>query len=454
MYKSKYNIVYKNPEVSLIDFNHDDLSMAKNLWMKSRESILTRASDDTNDYLNVSKVGNEDISSNPEEYCDRVIKMGLQYTNFPNFTFEVKGSTLFRDILFIINKNPAWSTSLRFVNSTFDGFNEQNYPISSEYKDIDEWTEQIDKYFDKIHETSITDENRMEMPYCMWHTFWVQMNWKTLIGFLSMLKLKMPFFYEVYGTKMVDAVNSVITFKGPNKSIEDFFTPYIDSSIQQYFFRKSLSNNVDTLYIPNKFNIVGDQVVLRMTQGMLLLSQFMRQQDSKIKGFYDILMHDDVESFKHKMFYSGTPVYIEYSADYERFMRTISNRTCWFSMSSGNNINSWSSVLDLVLPELSLDEFESLLPCRVVPSNDGNHKCVSCKYHEDVKFRCEGIELRNPPCGLAVMERKILEDRNDYDKTNLSKLYLQVFDSWKSKGVHEVDNDIVRQYKEKFNKDN
>ena len=133
--------------------------------------------------------------------------MNLQFNNMPQYIFEIEGSCLFRDLLFNINKTSMWAESNRYLFSILPDseiFNEEHYHISSEYKGIKEWEEQFDSYMNKIKEDPITDNNRPEMPYSISSFFWWGCNYKTLINLLSMLKLKMPFFYNVYGKRLMN----------------------------------------------------------------------------------------------------------------------------------------------------------------------------------------------------------------------------------------------------------
>lgn len=377
---------------------------AYDLWLKSRAAVVKRDKDSLT-------VGNEIIPNSEESaYIDRIMKMGLQYTNFPEFTFEIQGSTIFRDILFTLNECAQWATSLRFVNSTYEGFNENNYPVSEEYAGIPEWDTQFRKYMDKIKETMVTDENRVEMPYSMSSKFWFQMNWKTLVTFLSMLKIKMPFFYNVYGTLFEEAL------KECDINIKEYYVPFIDSSIDKYFI-----HSTDEFH--EKFDVIDETVHLNKTMGLLLFSQFIRQKDSTIKGLYNMVTHTDPEEFKHKVFYASTPINVRFISDEARFKRTIVNRNCWFSQASGYGLNSWSNILDLVIKGMPIEEFRNWLPCKFC--EDGS---ISCKYYDDVKFRMEGVEKRNLPCAIFLKDKEIAKKRNEYDKTELSNKYVELLE--------------------------
>lgn len=406
---SRYCIKYVNPTVKLIH-GGDSMPLAVKLWDESREEL--------------------EVEENHE---DKVLSMGLQYINFPTFTFEIIGSVMFRDILFTINKAAQWATSLRFKNSTFKVFNSENYPVSSEYRGSEPWERQFDTYMDKIVETSVTDVNRLEMPYSVSSKFWVQMNFKTLIAFLTMLKKRMPFYYQTYGPLFEDCFTSI--------DLTKYYTPYIDASMEQYFYQdECLWTTTEDV---SEMQQIGDTIILHKTIGLLLYSQFIRQQDSQVKGLFSLLRHSDVDNFKNVVQYSGTPVNVWFVSDKSRVMRTIANRTCAFSMSGGSGINSWSSILDLWIKDMNLEDFEKLIPCNI------KNNCITCKFWEVMKYRFTGQEMRSDICGLACMNRKYLEDRAEKDKTELTKKYLELFDVWEKKGVKPVQDSVIENFNQR-----
>jgi hypothetical protein len=293
----------------------------------------------------------------------------------------------------------------------------------------------------------ITDENRVEMPYSVTSKYWITMNWKTLITFLSMLKLKMPFFYNIYGKLIEDDFENKYDIR-----LTDYYVEYIDSSIAQYFRKdNSIIEGADfespEPLIRESYNTLGDTVILNKNIGLLLFSQFLRQQDSTMKGFYDLLVHTDIEEFKHKVFKATTNVPCTYIADESRFLRTIQNRMCWFSMSGANlehpNL-SWSAILDIMLKNMTNEQKFNLMPCGTIKLKDKNgkeHVCVNCKYYDDVKFRKEGVELRNLPCGILYMNSDYIHKRMSQDgNTIISQTYLDYYNKLNEDGIKSRSN--------------
>lgn len=407
---------YVDPSVKLID--NSDPDSWYYTWIKSRRAIL-RDKDgnkiplDTMDQLSQLPeeyyVGNELVKDS--EYRERVKYLNLQFNDFPHYIFEIEGSCLFRDLLFNINKSDSWSESNRFLFSILPDdalYDEANYKISSEYKDIPEWEDQFTTYMNRIKSHPVTDENRIEMPYSISSFFWVGMNKKTLINTLSLLKMKMPYFYEIYGRKMLEVAGMT----------EKELVPYIDAGLSQYFIPE------DESWIENNVTEASNFYIVNLNMGLILFSQFLRQNDTIIAGFFNELAHTDVEQFSHRVFKGNTPIKVTYVAHKDKLLRTIQNRSCNFAQHSGNDICSWTHFIQLFYPKLvkNTKDFKKMLPC--IWNEDGSFK--QCKFHDDVKFRKEGLEKRNTICPLIDLSLELAEIKHNRDKNIISEWYLKL----------------------------
>jgi DNA-binding ferritin-like protein (Dps family) len=238
--------------------------------------------------------------------------------------------------LFNISSTSQWATSNRFLFSILDKvevYNSANYHISEEYKDHPIWEDQFSKYMDAIKENPRVDVNRLEMPYSISSYFWWGCNKRVLTSIIELMKTRMPFFYEVYGKSMLDVVGIDI-----NKSHS------IDSLVSRLLRVKPVTEEITTE--------VGDYIHITSKMGMILFSQFVRQAGSDIQGFYDELLHKDIEEFKNKLFKGSTEILISYMAPKIKFSKTISNRLCAFAMSSGDGPNSWNYIIKKAFPKL------------------------------------------------------------------------------------------------------
>lgn len=413
------NNCYIEPSVRLISGNDNKLGFYA--WLKSREDIVTSLAgtkfmkdftyaESWFSYIpNEFKVGNETVSK--FDYINKIDKMNLQYNNLEYYVFSIDGSCLFRDLLYNINTISQWATSNRFKFSTYGPdaiYDRSNYKISSEYKGIVEWENQFDRYMDKRKETQITDENRIEMPYSISSRFFIGINKKTLINLLIMLKKRFPFFYSIYGTRMINASVGLGDIDYDTK---------VDSSLEQYFIHKPDDNESVTE--------IDDYFHVHMNMGLILYSQFIRQSSTVTSGLFNLLAHSDPYEFSKKVFKGGTVFNIRYMASRDKTYSTVSTRLCAFAMSSGNGPCSWSHFIDLILKNdggMNLDKFKSLLPC----TWDKNGKLLSCKFHEDIKFRQEGVEINNCPCPILANSIELAQSKKDRDKNYIGDSYYEI----------------------------
>lgn len=447
---------YVNPEVRLIDGTTSDLSFYT--WLKSRRHVIkledgTKISDviiqsdeikfvyGDLECVEIIPKSEYDNMQSPEpyyicqfyvdkelvevgEYRKRIVdSMNLQYNNFPQYIFEIQGSALFRDFLYNVNWSGQWAESNRFLFSILSDdavLKEENYKISSEYKDIPEWENQFQRYIDKIHETQITDENRTEMPYSISSFFWWGCNYKTLINVLSAMKVDFPFFYEVYGKliiKELEIDESVIKGK-------------IDHSLAQYYRCKDWKEGV----VKNSgFYIINTEM------SYIILSQFLRQSPSIISGLYSDLKHKDTKEFSHKVFKGDTICRITFVSHESKLLSTVSKRSCNFAANSGDGPGSWSGFLNRFLDSVdSLDDFRDLLPC----SFDDNGLLKFCPLWDDIKFRNSGTESRNCVCPLTTCSMTDADKKCERDKNRLSELFRELtkdlIDKGGSQYVHKV----------------
>lgn len=431
---------YINPEVRLIDGTTGDLSFYT--WLKSRRHVIkledgTKISDviiqsdeikfvyGDLECVEIIPKSEYDNMQSPEpyficqfyvdkelveveEYRKRIMKMNLQYSNFDQYVFEIQGSALFRDILYNINWNSQWATSLRFKVSTLDletRLREEEYPISSEYKNIPEWENQFTKYMEAIHNSVKTDEVRLEMPYSVSSLYWVSINRKTLINLASMIKLKMPFFYNLYIVPML--IEADISSSELKDHVDSYLSIYFND---QTDWKEGSTYNSGFYTINSKM-------------GLIMFSQFLRQGATTISGFYNELVHEDPIEFSHKVFKGNTIINVTYNAHKDRVMNTVSNRLCAFAMSSGDDPCSWSYFLNNFLPDgITLDQFRDMLPCKF--GQDG--RVCNCKFYSDIQFRNSGTEISNDPCPLLNSDMELARRKKATDHNKIGDLYYEL----------------------------
>lgn len=414
-----YSIIYRDPTVNLID--HTDPNRGYNIWKESKSAVVKSKNGRVS-------IGNDDTSE--IDYYRKIMKMNMQYNNVPYFIFEIDGSILFRDLLYNINSSSQWAVSLRLMHSVYDRTDINNYVVSSEYKGIKEWEDAFDSYYKVVLEDDHTDRNRITMPYSIRSKYWVGMNYKSLVNLLSMLKFRMPFFYEIYGKQMEDAYNNLAPFSVP---ISDFYSRSLDSGYLKYFSNPSEK-------FEEKCVKVDDYYLVKQSMSLILYSQFIRQASTDVRGLYDLLSHDNPDEFKHQVFTGDTLINVTYLAHESRVMKTLSNRTCWFSQSDGdeNDPHYWSKFINTFMSGVETPEdFKKLLPCKFCQD-----QLVDCKYKEDVKFRDQGLQAGYIPCAILNKSMEFADARYEECPNKLNNWY------------RVITKDIInKSYKHRFSTD-
>lgn len=370
------------PSVRLI--NQPDINGGYSLWIKSREAIIEY---DGNDII----VGG--YRTDKIEYINSILKQNLQYNNFPFYIFEIRGSLLSRDVFFTFNEIAQWSVSSRFFHSLTKEVNYDAFSLSGEYDD----TSQLEEFIRLMEIESNPDKARLKMPYSMSTRYWIGLNFKQLTSFLALLRDRLPQIYEVYGKLILSEV----------PEIEKFIPKFVDSVYEKYFSPKKE-------FKEDKVE-VNDFIHLSTKMGMIMYSQFIRQSSTVTSGLYDWIINHPGE-----VPIGETPIEIYHTTHKDRFLRTISNRTCAFSMSDEKSINSWYTILEPYLKDKTLDEFKEILPCEY----DGN-KLKRCPFREDIKFRNNKFE-KNLPCPMLACNVKLAEERYKRSDTTLNRLYLDL----------------------------
>lgn len=414
---------YKDPKVKV--YGSTNLSCGFDIWCESKSSIVEV--DEPNGLVVID--GDETKIS---DYLHEIQKMNMQYNNMPFIIFEIEGSILFRDLLFNVNKTSQWAVSQRLTHSIFDTNDLTKFPISSEYKGIDEWELALEHYLKDLAVTGKVDVSRVKMPYSIYSKYWVGMTQRTLVALLSLLRNKMPFFYEVYGTLMIKAYDEELTetYSTRNiiqKSIESYLSNDIDSGLTKYI-SKSKDFNEGVQFF-------DDYCSVKLDMGLILYSQFIRQADCDVRGLYDELLHTNPIEFKHRVFTGETLLKVTYTAHIDRLKHTLRDRLCWFSQSDGDesNPNYWSKFISILVKDLDATKLKELLPCKFI----GN-KVVSCHFDQDIKFRDKGTQKGYIPCAIRAKNLEYAKDRLKDCVNQLNQTYYDLTDHMINDGLKTI----------------
>lgn len=310
--------------------------------------------------------------------------------------------------MYNVQKCAQWATSLRLVQSVLPQDDPKSYPVSSEYEGIPEWEDAYFKWFSGVLNNENVDQTRIIMPYSMHSKYWYGCNLKTLINLLSLMKTRFPFFYENYGVDMLQVIS--LNFGGLD--LTKYYVPWVDCGLQKYF--------TDEGRFAESCQKVGDYYYIQQDISLILYSQFVRQSDTDVSGLWNILVHDNPEEFKHKVFTGDTLIHTTYLAHESRVIQTVKNRTCFFSQSDGdeNDPHYWSKFLSTFIKDMNAEEFKKIIPCAGCPGK--------CKFKDDVKFRDTGQQRGYIPCPILNKNLEYADARLAQCNNKLNNLYKEL----------------------------
>lgn len=418
---------YKDPEVKV--YGSTGLTSGFDIWCESKETIVKV--DEPNKMVIVD--GDE---INISKYLHEIQKMNMQYNNMPFVIFEIKGSILFRDLLYNINKASQWAVSQRLTHSIFDPNDLTKFPISSEYRGIKEWETALDCYLEDLAVTGKVDVSRVKMPYSIYSKYWVGMTQRTLVSLLSLLHNEMPFFYDLYGNLMIKAYDDAMKKAYSERpihprSIECYLSSEVDSGLTKY-----ISKSED---FKEGVQFFDDYCSVKLNMGLILYSQFIRQADCDVRGLFDELIHSDIEDFKHKVFTGETLLKVTYTAHIDRLKHTLKDRLCWFSQSDGDdsNPNYWSKFISTLMKNVNAETVKSLLPCKFCGS-----KVTSCHFNQDLKFRDKGTQKGYIPCAIRSKNLNYAQQRFDECPNSLNKAYYTLTYDLVHGGIYPIYDNV------------
>lgn len=379
---------YKDPEVKLVNMFDERI----NAWKISRP------------YLKDDEINLSDIE-----------RMDLAVSGACSYELYFRSSIFFRDLLFSIR--PAvgvWARSQRTIP-----FDTDNMFLSGEYEGIcDEYLqEKMRLVYEDLANGVPQDYAKKKLPMACSTEYSINMDDRTLVAFLKMLRIHCPSLYNVYGLKILNAIGRDDSYV-VNRNCKDIF---------------------DKLKVSkSEYDAVGTtETHMEMFMGSFrqsanLASQFIRQHYSTVKNeLYNIMDGRNIADFSHLL--CNDEIVVVLYADKKSFEKVISVRSCFFGQWDMEDNSSWSSVIGTVVKDMSPQEFISMLPCK-------GH-CDKCGIYKDMEARIKCQEV-NPVCPILAEKPSIVKARGK--KYNSNSI---IYNKW----VELVDNGLISD--NPFNKD-
>lgn len=348
---------YKDPEVKLINMFDERI----NAWKISRP------------YLKDDEINLSDIE-----------RMDLAVSGACSYELYFRSSIFFRDILFSVR--PAigvWARSQRTIP-----FDTDNLFLSSEYEHInDEYLQdKMSLVYEDLANGVPQDYAKKKLPMACSTEYSINMDDRTLVAFLKMLRIHCKSLYDIYGLRILDAIGRDDSYV-VNRNCRDIF---------------------DKLKVSkSEYDAVGTtETHMEMFMGSFrqsanLASQFIRQHYSTVKNeLYNIMDGKSIADFSHLL--CNNEIVVVLYADKKSFEKVSSVRSCWFGQWDKEDNSSWSSVIGTVVKDMSSEDFINLLPCK--------GDCNSCGIYKDMEARICAIEC-NPPCPILLQKPSLIPKR-------------------------------------------
>lgn len=363
------------PKIELVQSISSSTPMYQ--WMKTRPMLnrswkeITFDEVDSLEDTDTIMVGNK--PRNWKEYKDEVLKLGLQYCNSGYYIFELDCSILFRDFLFNCNESACWADTNRKFPADFKQFDYEHYPMSGEYSSRESLKSAVDLYLSDINDQvarGVTELNRDKLPMAMSTHIFFGASLTQITSLINVMKKYFPLFDEAYGSLF-------------RKLVVPTSSTFISDEHIKYLGLPSESIGIESAPL--------DMKVLTANMSYSIHAQFLRHKSSFTIGYWNklrSLMEDDILPLY------GDEITVSSLMPSHRLNSMISTRTCAFSQSMGNGINSWSHIMNIVASQMTYDQFIGYLPC---------HGCRnSCRFYEDICARDENATEKESQCPILI----------------------------------------------------
>ena len=263
----------------------------------------------------------------------KVEEMDLSLNSMLIYTFEMRSSVFFRDLIFSLRPIEGWALSTRSMP-----INRDTICLSSEFKDSGMGQDGIDQMFEKLKSGISRDHARDVLPLSVSSTYTFTMDYRVLISFCKNIeKLNHPLFLE-YCYPMLNAAG-IPVIKYEASTVQDSLVYYL----------------IDDGEKINGIQQTGNMMHGHYKMKMALASQFLRQHYSKIKiGLWNIV-YDYYNINLHQSDITDIVFYI----DIHSYRRLMAMRSHWVL---DHSMDMWGSIVGDYIKDMTAEEFWNFTP--------------------------------------------------------------------------------------------
>lgn len=264
---------------------------------------------------------------------DKVAEMDLSLNSMLVYTFEMRSSVFFRDLIFSLRPLEGWALSTRSMP-----INRDTVCISSEFAETMTGQDGIDEMFLKLEKGVSRDHSRDVLPLTASSTYTFTMDYRVLISFCkNIYKLNHRLWLE-YCVPMLIAADI---------SMDEYHNCTVQDSLVYYL--------IDEKERINGIHQTGNMIHGHYKMKMALASQFLRQHYSKIKiGLWNII-YDYFDSDLRQSDIIDIVFYI----DVNSFRRLMAMRSHWVL---DHSMDMWGTMVGDYIRNMTTEEFWNFTP--------------------------------------------------------------------------------------------
>lgn len=321
---------------------------------------------------------------------EKVEEMDLSLNSMLVYTFEMRSSVFFRDLIFSLRPMEGWALSTRSMP-----INRDTVRVSSEYAGTMMGQAGIDLMFAKLEQGFSRDQSRDVLPLTASSTYTFTIDHRVLISFCRNIeKLNRSLWFEYCVPMLNEAGVDQKTYK----------TSTVRDSLVYYM--------IDPGEKINGLHQTGNMIHGHYVMKMALASQFLRQHYSKIKiGLWNIV--DEYFDTDLRQF---SPIDVVFYIDRHSYRRLMAMRSHWVL---DHSMDMWGSMVGDYIKGMSTEEF-----WHFTPAGGGKRDPYWADCYNRVLLEDPGV-----PCPIMTeWPGAILERRKETPDSPVLDMYERLFD--------------------------
>ena len=337
---------------------------------------------------------------------ERIEEMDLSLNSMCVYTYEIRSSIWFRDLLFSQRPIAPWAASTRSIP-----LSKYTLCLSSEHKKSKMGQDGVEEFFKLVNAGESRDKARALIPLTTSTTYTFTIDHRIMISFCKAIdEMNHRLYLEYCVPMLVEA--------GIDQEM------YRDSN-----FRSSLEyHRIDEAELIGGSHTTGNMIHGHYKMKLALASQFLRQHYSKIKiGLWNI-----TTDYYHLDLRQADPIDVVFYTDVRSYHHLMSLRSHWVL---DHSLDMWGTIVGDYIKDMSPAEFWDFTPAGGAKTDP---------YWADVYNR---VILEDPgiPCPIMTEWRGAIEQRRkETPDSPVLDMYERLFDEGFIKD--NPDNELRVQY--------